>query len=103
MCAAARRGDCGKCRVCATAAGFCHSRFARQMGKVCLVGCADLRIDEDAKQATLGQTRLSEGDPLCLGGDAGSIYADSPKITSERPVALIARFSEWRAHVLGNQ
>jgi len=76
---------------------------ARQMGKVCLVGCADLRIDEVAKQATLGQTHIAEGDPLCLDGDAGTIYADSPKITSERPEALIARVREWHANVLGNQ
>ncbi len=76
---------------------------ARQMGKVCLVGCADLRINEDAKQATLGPTRISEGDLLCLDGDAGTIYADSPKITSEHPEALIARVREWRANVLGNQ
>ena len=73
------------------------------MGKVCLVGCADLRIDENAKQATLGQTHIAEGDPLCLDGDAGTIYTNSPKITSERPEALIARVREWRASVLGNQ
>ena len=76
---------------------------ARQMGKVCLVGCADLRIDENAKKATLGQNHIAEGDPLCLDGDAGTIYADSPKITSERPEALIALVREWRASVLGNQ
>ena len=74
---------------------------ARQMGKVCLVGCADLRIDEGAKQATLGQTVIAEGDPLCLDGDAGAIYADSPQITSERPQALMARVEEWRAKMSG--
>lgn len=70
---------------------------ARQMGKVCLVGCADLRIDENGGQATLGPTLLSEGMPLCLDGDAGTIYADTPRITSERPETLIARVREWRA------
>jgi pyruvate,orthophosphate dikinase len=70
---------------------------ARQMGKVCLVGCADLRIDENGGQATLGPTLLSEGMPLCLDGDAGAIYADTPRITSERPETLIARVREWRA------
>jgi pyruvate,orthophosphate dikinase len=76
---------------------------ARQMGKVCLVGCADLHIDEGASQATLGQTRIAEGDPLCLDGDAGTIYLDSPKITSERPRAMIARVREWRASARGKQ
>jgi len=69
---------------------------ARQMGKVCLVGCAELIIDEKSKQARLGEAVISEGDPLCLDGDAGTIYADSPKITSERPKALITRVKEWR-------
>ena len=69
---------------------------ARQMGKVCLVGCADLIIDEKSKQAKLGEAVILEGDSLCLDGDAGAIYADSPKITSERPEALFARVKEWR-------
>ena len=73
---------------------------ARQMGKVCLVGCADLVIDEEAKRARLGETVIAEGDPLCLDGDAGTIYADTPKITSERPEALIARVKEWRQETL---
>lgn len=71
---------------------------ARQMGKVCLVGCAGLRIDENAKQARLGETLIAEGDPLCLDGDTGAVYAGSPKIVSERPTALIDRVNAWRAH-----
>ncbi|MBD3811992.1 MAG: pyruvate, phosphate dikinase [Betaproteobacteria bacterium] len=69
---------------------------ARQMGKVCLVGCTDLHIDEHAAQAMLGQNRIFEGDALCLDGDAGTIYADSPKIGTERPEALIARVRAWQ-------
>jgi pyruvate,orthophosphate dikinase len=76
---------------------------ARQMGKVCLVGCADLRVDEGAREATLGQAAIAEGDPLCLDGDAGTIYADSPHITSERPEALIARVADWRANAIVGQ
>jgi len=73
---------------------------ARQMGKVCLVGCVELIIDEEAKQARLGETVIAEGDPLCLDGDAGTIYTDTPRITSERPEALIARVNEWRQKTL---
>jgi pyruvate,orthophosphate dikinase len=70
---------------------------ARQMGKVCLVGCAELVIDEAAKQARLGDALVAEGDPLCLDGDAGAIHAGVPKIVGERPEALIARVAAWRA------
>jgi pyruvate, orthophosphate dikinase len=73
---------------------------ARQMGKVCLVGCVDLVIDAQAEQARLGETVILEGDTLCLDGDAGTIHADSPEITIERPEALIKRVTEWRAQVM---
>jgi hypothetical protein len=38
---------------------------------------------------------------LCLDGDAGTIYADSPEIISERPKALIARVEAWRRSGIG--
>lgn len=69
---------------------------ARQMGKVCLVGCVDLAIDEAANRARLGETMLGEGDPVCLDGDAGTVYADTPRIVSERPVALLERVRAWQ-------
>lgn len=69
---------------------------ARQMGKVCLVGCAELSVDETTQRATLGGTVIMEGDPICIDGDAGTIYAGSPKITHKRPQALISRVKEWR-------
>ncbi len=73
------------------------------MGKVCLVGCAELIIDEKSRQARLGEAVILEGDPVCLDGDAGTIYADSPKTASERPKALIARVKEWRTKTLVDQ
>lgn len=72
---------------------------ARQMGKVCLVGCVDLVIDETARQARLGETIILEGDTLCPDGDAGTIYADSPEVTGERPEALIKQVTDFRAQV----
>lgn len=76
---------------------------ARQMGKVCLVGCADLIVDERANQARLGERAIQEGDPVCLDGDAGAIYADTPEITSERPDALLARVEGWRKEALAHR
>lgn len=76
---------------------------ARQMGKVCLVGCADLVIDEAANRARLGETVLGEGDPICLDGDAGTVYADTPTIRSERPEALLARVRAWQERARAKQ
>jgi pyruvate,orthophosphate dikinase len=69
---------------------------ARQMGKVCLVGCTGLRVDARASKATLGARVIAEGDPLCLDGNGGAVYADSPRIVEERPDDLIDRMEGWR-------
>ncbi|MEW6132795.1 MAG: PEP/pyruvate-binding domain-containing protein [Pseudomonadota bacterium] len=76
---------------------------ARQMGKVCLVGCTELHIDEEAGRASLGENILSEGMMLCLDGDSGLIYADRPQIVVERPQALIDRVKAWRAQIEARQ
>ncbi len=46
---------------------------ARQMGKVCLVGCAALAIDADARGATIGGQTLRQGDWIALDGASGEI------------------------------
>jgi len=76
---------------------------ARQMGKVCLVGCADLVIDETKRLARLGEAVIHEGDAICLDGEAGTLYADSPSITAERPDALLAQVAMWRAQIGAEQ
>jgi pyruvate,orthophosphate dikinase len=76
---------------------------ARQMGKVCLVGCAALAIDEAAGRARLGDGVIREGDPLCLDGEAGTIYTGTPEIRSERPDALLAQVTAWRAQIGAEQ
>lgn len=68
---------------------------ARQMGKVCLVGCNELVVDQAAGIATLGLTTISEGDRICLDGNTGAVYGGSPKIISARPQELIDRVSGW--------
>lgn len=73
------------------------------MGKVCLVGCTNLRIDEASRQAKLGETLIAEGDQLCLDGDSGAIYADSPTVIVERPDSLISKVKEWREKALIKQ
>jgi pyruvate,orthophosphate dikinase len=76
---------------------------ARQMGKVCLVGCAGLHIDEAQRQARLGDAVVGEGDVLCLDGDSGAIYADSPAIVVERPQSLLDQVEAWRGGVRERQ
>jgi len=48
---------------------------ARQLGKVCLIGCAELQIDPTRRCLQLGNQTLAEGELLTLDGNTGHIYA----------------------------
>lgn len=69
---------------------------ARQLGKVCLVGCAALRLDETQRGCTLGQERLHEGDIVTLDGDNGRIYAGRLALLRERPETELTQLAAWR-------
>jgi len=69
---------------------------ARQLGKVCLVGCAALRIDPAQRSCILGQERLHEGDTVTLDGDNGRIYAGRLPLVRERPEAELTQLAAWR-------
>jgi pyruvate,orthophosphate dikinase len=70
---------------------------ARQMDKVCLVGCAALTIDAARRSCTIGSTRLKEGDTLCLDANTGRVIAGTPELVVERPEAFLAEVETWRA------
>jgi pyruvate,orthophosphate dikinase len=69
---------------------------ARQLGKVCLVGCAALRLDATQRGCILGQEQLREGDTVTLDGDNGRIYAGQLPLVRERPEAELAQLADWR-------
>ncbi|MDR3515826.1 MAG: PEP/pyruvate-binding domain-containing protein [Azospirillaceae bacterium] len=70
---------------------------ARQLGKVCLVGCSGLRVDSASRQAVLEGTVLHEGDALSLDGLSGQVYAGCLRVRRERPDAALAEIARWRA------
>ncbi|MGE3512619.1 MAG: PEP-utilizing enzyme, partial [Vicinamibacterales bacterium] len=69
---------------------------ARQLGKVCLVGCAELSIQDAARTCLLGGHRLHEGDPLTLDADHGFVYAGIVPTVRERPEPELAVVQQWR-------
>lgn len=69
---------------------------ARQLGKVCLVGCAELQIDEVSRTITLGEATLHEGDLVTLDGNSGSIYEGAAQIEIEYRVELLSRLESLR-------
>ena len=46
---------------------------ARGMGKPCIVGCDELKVDVRAKKATIGEQVLSEGDVITIDGGSGEV------------------------------
>jgi len=70
---------------------------ARQLGKVCLVGCSALRIDLKTKSCVIGEKRLNEGDKLTLDGEAGRVFAGALAVIRETPAQELAEIAKWRA------
>ncbi|HVN44401.1 MAG TPA: PEP/pyruvate-binding domain-containing protein [Steroidobacteraceae bacterium] len=70
---------------------------ARQLGKVCLVGCSALTIDPGEHSCQIGALRLAEGDLVTLDGDTGRVFHGKLPVIRERPEAELAEIRRWRA------
>jgi pyruvate,orthophosphate dikinase len=47
----------------------------RQMGKVCVVGCSDIRIDYKQRRFSAGSVVVKEGDEISIDGTTGEVLA----------------------------
>ena len=64
---------------------------ARGMGKCCIAGCGDVKVNERAKEIRVGDILLHEGDFISLDGSTGNVYVgDIPKVE----VGLVGKFDE---------
>jgi len=72
---------------------------ARQLGKVCLVGCRSLVLDEGRREATIGKETICEGDWLSLDGNSGEIALGEHAVITERPPEL-AEVDRWHAQTM---
>ena len=73
--------------------------IARQMDKVCLVGCEGLSVDLAARTCSIGDARLREGETICLDANGGRIFAGEPECVKERPTALIDEARSWGGRI----
>ncbi|HLN10680.1 MAG TPA: PEP/pyruvate-binding domain-containing protein, partial [Xanthobacteraceae bacterium] len=74
--------------------------IARQLGKVCLVGCAELTLEADGRRASIAGHMVGEGDWLSLDGDGGRIYLGRRDIVHARPQAELAAVEAWKARAV---
>jgi len=69
---------------------------ARQLGKVCLVGCENLRIDSRSRTVRLGEALLGEGDVITLDGNDGQVYPGAVESVRVPDEALLGRLRALR-------
>ncbi|MFZ8921658.1 MAG: pyruvate, phosphate dikinase [Nitrosopumilaceae archaeon] len=68
---------------------------ARGMGKPCIVGCSEMKIDYDKKTATVDDKVIKEGNSITIDGSSGKVFLGEiptiePKITQDFKTIL-----EW--------
>lgn len=68
---------------------------ARQMNKVCIVGCRDLVIDKN-RRCHIGRQPLAEHDYLSLDGHSGAVYAGKLQCVTETPRELLSVVRGWQ-------
>jgi pyruvate,orthophosphate dikinase len=62
-----------------------------------VVGCSELKVDQDARRARLADATLAEGDWITIEGDAGQIYLGRCQTTESRPEAELAEIAAWQS------
>jgi pyruvate,orthophosphate dikinase len=70
---------------------------ARQLGKVCLVGCSDLALDPGGRDCAIAGRHLNEGDAITLDADAGRIYGGRLPLVREQPERELAEIRQWQS------
>ena len=73
---------------------------ARQLGKVCLVGCEDLAIDPARRRVRFGPLELAEGEVITLDGHRGAVYRGQVRTVHEAPAGLLQRLALLRGEAV---
>ena len=68
---------------------------ARGMGTCCVSGCEEIKMNEEAKEFTLGGMTFHEGDYISLDGSTGNIYGEDIPTVDASITDNFAKFMEW--------
>ena len=68
---------------------------ARGMGKCCVAGAHDIKVNEQTKTVTVGSTVLTDKDVISLDGSTGNIYAADLETQDPQLSGNFATFMEW--------
>lgn len=68
---------------------------ARGMGKCCVVGCAEIAVNEEKKNLTVGGEVFCEGEYLSLNGSTGVVYRGEVKTVKPEFSEDFAKIMSW--------
>jgi pyruvate,orthophosphate dikinase len=69
---------------------------ARQLGKVCLVGCHLLKIDAGGRSGSFGEVPIQEGELITVDGSSGLVYRGDVPVKRTKPEKLLEEIAHWR-------
>jgi pyruvate,orthophosphate dikinase len=72
---------------------------ARQLNKVCIVGCRDLVFQGEGKTCRIGDLLIEEGSPVSLDGNSGRVYPGKLEVVVERPTQYLQEIERWKARL----
>ncbi len=68
---------------------------ARGMGTCCVAGCGALKVNEEAKTATIGDKVFKEGDWMSIDGSTGNVYGEAIKTVEASVSGDFATLMAW--------
>jgi len=68
---------------------------ARGMGRCCVAGCGEIRVNEEEKIFTVAGTVVKEGDFISLEGSTGKVYLGSIKTEEAQLTGDFSKFMSW--------
>lgn len=68
---------------------------ARGMGKCCVAGCSDMRVDEISKLVYTHDGVLHEGDVISLDGSSGKVYLGNVEKQNPSLTGKFQKFMQW--------
>ena len=68
---------------------------ARGMGKCCVAGCGELRVDEAAREIRVGDLVIKEGEYMSIDGSSGCVYLGQIPMTSVEVGGSFGVFMSW--------
>ena len=72
---------------------------ARGMGKCCVTGCSEIKIDEIKRTMTVGEYVLKEGDFISVSGHTGEIFLRKIPLKENSFSDELKEFISWAADV----